>query len=131
MCFKAFFVKINFFSKKYAVHNLRLKLRRQLTPIFFLFFFENFQKKIFDFFWRSFSEFYADSESVTFIRFTSIFWKILAVKVRSKFRKCRFLSKIRHGYGLFWYQSIGFSQSYSGSVPGRYSRVCGGRCLYV
>ena len=37
--------------------------------------------------------------------------------------------KIRHGYGLFWYQSIGFGQSYSGPVLGRYSRVCGDRCL--
>ena len=78
-----------------------------------------------------YSEFYAHSESVTFIRFTYIFWEILAVKVWPKFQKCSFSGKIRHGYGLFWYQSIGFAQGYSGPVLGRYVRVCGGMCLYV
>ena len=78
-----------------------------------------------------YSEFYADSESVTFFRFTSIFWEILTAKVWPKSQKCRFLGKIRHGYGLVWYQSIGFGQGYSGPILGRYVRVCGGRCLYV
>ena len=39
------------------------------------------------------------------------------------------MGKIHLGKGLFWYQSIGFGQGYSGPVLGRYVRVCGGRCL--
>ena len=54
----------------------------------------------------------------------------LFVKVWPKSQKCRFLDKIRHGYGIFWYQSIGFGQGYSGPVLGRYVRVCGSRCFY-
>ena len=76
-----------------------------------------------------FSEFYADFESVTFFRFTSIFCEISTVKVWPKSQKCRFLSKIRHGYGLVRYQSIDFDQGYSGPILGRYVRICGGRCL--
>ena len=76
------------------------------------------------FLYSFYSEFYADSESVTFFRFTSIFWEISTVKVWPKSQKCRFLGKIRHGYGLFWYQSIDSDQGYSGPLcptpsPGR------------
>ena len=78
-----------------------------------------------------YSEFYADSESAIFSRFTSIFREISTVKVWPKSQKCRFLGKIRHGYGLFWSQSIDSDQGYSGPILGRYVRVCGGRCLYV
>ena len=41
------------------------------------------------------------------------------------------LAKIRHDYGLFWSQSIGSGQGYSGPVLGRYVRVCAGLCLYA
>ena len=64
-----------------------------------------------------------------FFMFTSIYWEILILKVCPKFQKCRILGNIRHGYGIFWYQSIGSGQGYSGSALGRYVRVCAGRCL--
>ena len=93
--------------------------------------FQKFHKLIL-FFNSFYLEFYADTESATFFRFTSLYYEILAVKVWPKSQKfLRFLNKIRHGYGIFWYQSIGFGQGYSGPVLCRYVRVCGGLCLYV
>ena len=49
----------------------------------------------------------------------------------AKSQKCHFFGKIRHGYGLFWPQSVDFGQGYSVPVRGRYVRVCAGWCLYV
>ena len=87
------------------------------------------------FLYSFYSEFYADSESVTFFRFTSIYWEILALKVMAlgqNLKKRHFwdLCQIRHGYGLFWYKSICFGQGYSGLVLGRYVKVCGSRCRF-
>ena len=52
------------------------------------------------------------------------------MKVWPKSQKCRFLGKIRPGYGLFSYQLIGSGQGYSGPIRGRYSRACAGKCRF-
>ena len=77
-----------------------------------------------------YSEFYADSESATFSRFTSIYWELYAFKVWPKSQKRRFL-----GNGLFWSESIGPGQGNPGPVLDRYEGLCYsvplcfGRCL--
>ena len=57
--------------------------------------------------------------------FYQVYFNILGDICREspKSQKCRFLAKIRDGYGLFWSKSMGFGQGYSEPVQGYYIRV--------